>query len=189
VDQIAYALKTLRALVDETLMFMGSNFSRKRLNVTALNLEPLMRDFLRIEAHISQQGSAVFLDEPLSQEPFFSDEYALTQATRQLVGFAQDKDSEVQTVRITRNDLGSLVIAMQLSGWPHWMVRCGQLEPCHDVEAPVPFEDEYLPFSLLLTKRVIRFVGGRLMMLSHGSTHKLCVDLPSLIEEKQPCPL
>ncbi|HEX4842783.1 MAG TPA: histidine kinase dimerization/phospho-acceptor domain-containing protein [Limnobacter sp.] len=188
VDQIGTALRALRALVDETLMFMGSSFSRKNLHITALNVSSVFKQFAALEQR-RRHGEHWFdfaLDPQLDTWNFYSDEYVLTQALRQLTIFSHEKDSFAGQVEVTRTEEGALMIRIELLQWPEWMVRSGQLQPAHAQESVVPFKGEHLPFTLLLTKRVIRLVDGRLMIKNKGNQHWLCVDLPSMKEDACP---
>ena len=185
VDQIGLALRSLRALVDETLIFMGSGFSQKNLNVAALNVVHLLDGFLKLQTRSREPGKPfeVTLMDGLESSAFYSDEAVLSQTVRQLVAFARDKGSAVDRVVLQRSDNKGLSIMMNLTVWPEWMVRCGQPAPQGQALGQVPFMDEHLPFPLLLTKRVIRFIGGRLMIVSESESNWLCVDLPSLKED------
>ncbi|HEX4878632.1 MAG TPA: histidine kinase dimerization/phospho-acceptor domain-containing protein [Limnobacter sp.] len=185
VDQIGTALRALRSLVDETLMFMGSNFSRKNLHVTALSIPTVFQQFSQLEQR-RRHGDHWFefvIAEELHGWSFYSDEYVLTQALRQLIIFTQEKDSHTGKMMLKRTSQEALLICIELLEWPEWMVRSGQLAPCHDEESVVPFKGEHLPFTLLLTKRVIRLVNGRLMIKNKGNRHWLCVDLPTMKED------
>lgn len=185
VDQIGLALKSLRALVDETLMFMGSGFSHNNLQVKPLDVVRLLGDFMQLQGRLraSEQAFEVELSDELSESEFYSDEYAFSQAVRQLVAFAQDKQSEIERIVMTRSDDKGLSIMMRLNTWPTWMERCGQTDPVGNAVGIIPFKDECLPFSLLLTKRVIRFIGGRLMIIHRCEENWLSVNLPSLKED------
>ncbi|MCQ8897769.1 hypothetical protein NQT62_15110 [Limnobacter humi] len=187
VDQIGWALKSLRALVDETLMFMGSGYSHKNLRIEPVPVQRVLTDF--VLAHSRLRGAS--LKDALNFSPrlngyeFYTDEYALTQVVRQLLACVQDKELNIGEVWVDRPEAGGLQLSLSLLQWPDWAI------PCHGVDASdqgtiIPFKDEHLPFSLLLTKRVIRFIGGRLMMVQQGDDLALCVDLPSLKEETCP---
>ena len=185
VDQIGGALRTLRALVDETLMFMGSSFTRKHLNVTQLDISKVFNQFLLLEQR-RKHGLALLefqFDSNLVNANFYSDEYVFTQAIRQMMAFAETKESSAGRFVVKMRDEKSLNLCIELLEWPEWMVKGGQLEPQHDRETVVPFKDDYLPFSLLLTKRVIRLINGRLMIKNRGDRHWLCLDFPSMKEE------
>lgn len=188
VDQIGVALKSLRALVDETLIFMGSGFSRHHLKVVTLNVVQLLDGFVKLQSRVHEPGRQfeVSLPNDLDALAFYSDEAALSQTVRQLVAFARNKGSGIDRVVLQRSDKESLSIMMRLSVWPDWMVRCGQSEPepaAQEVLTVVPFMDEHLPFPLLLTKRVIRFIAGRLTITVRNDGNWVCVELPSLKEE------
>lgn len=189
VDQIGGALRSLRALVDETLMFMGANFTRKHLNVTSLDVRRVFNQFSSLEQRRrhGRHWLEFHLDPSLEEHSFFSDEYVFTQALRQLLAYAESKESGAGKLSIKMPDCQTLFLCLELTNWPVWMVKSGQLEPHHSEETVVPFKGEYLPFTLLLTKRVIRFINGRIMIKSRGKQHWLCVDLPSLKES--PCPV
>jgi PAS domain S-box-containing protein len=186
VDQIGLALKSLRALVDETLIFMGSGFSHHHLKVVELNVVQMLDGLVKLQSKVREPGRQFDVSLPidLNEAAFYSDDAALSQTARQLVAFAQNKGSGVDKVVLQRADKDSLSIMMHLSVWPDWMQRCGQLEPTPQGESMiVPFMDEHLPFPLLLTKRVIRFIAGRLTIVSRSDGNWVCVDLPSLKEE------
>jgi len=185
VDQIGGALRTLRALVDETLMFMGSSFTRKHLNVTQLDINKLFSQFLLLEQRRRHGLSWLEfqLDPNLQEGAFYSDEYVFTQAMRQMLAFAEAKESCAGRIAVKLRDEESLNMCVELLEWPEWMVKGGQLEPCHERETIVPFKDDYLPFSLLMTKRVIRLINGRLMIKNRVNRHWLCLDFPSMKEE------
>jgi len=187
VDQIGGALRSLRALVDETLMFMGANFTRKHLNVTALDVRHIFGQFSSLEQRRrhGQHWLEFHLDSSLDEQPFYSDEYVFTQALRQMLAYADSKDSGAGKLTIEMPDRHTLLLCLELTSWPGWMVKSGQLEPHHSEVTVVPFKGECLPFTLLLTKRVIRLINGRIMIKSHGNQHWLSVDLPSLKES--PC--
>ncbi|HEY1058322.1 MAG TPA: histidine kinase dimerization/phospho-acceptor domain-containing protein [Limnobacter sp.] len=187
VDQIGWALKSLRALVDETLMFMGSGFSHKNLCIQAVPVQKVLTDF--VTAHGRLRGSAIQdalkFSPAMKAREFYTDEYALTQVVRQLMVCIQDKDMHSTEVFVDCTESGGLRLRLNLRQWPEWAI------PCHGVDANgdstvIPFKDEHLPFCLLLTKRVIRFIGGRIMMVLEGEELALCVDLPSLKEETCP---
>lgn len=185
VDQIGGALRTLRALVDETLMFMGSSFTRKHLNITLLDVPKVFNQFLLLEQR-RRHGLAwleFHLDPSLYHGVFYSDEYVFTQAMRQMLAFAEAKESSAGRFVVKMREDESLNLCIELLEWPEWMVKGGQLEPQHEYETVVPFKDDYLPFSLLLTKRVIRLISGRLMIKNRGNRHWLCLDFPSMKEE------
>lgn len=189
VDQIGGALRSLRALVDETLMFMGANFTRKHLNVTSLDVRRVFDQFSSLEQRRrhGQHWLEFHLESSLDQHAFYSDEYVLAQALRQLLAYAESRESCAGKLTIHMPDSQTLFVCLELTTWPTWMIKSGQPEPHHEEEAVVPFKGEYLPFTLLLTKRVIRLINGRIMIKSHGKHHWLCVDLPSLKES--PCPV
>ncbi|WP_334120719.1 histidine kinase dimerization/phospho-acceptor domain-containing protein [Limnobacter sp.] len=185
IDQIGGALRSLRALVDETLMFMGSNFTRKHLNFTLLDVRRVFEQFAALEQRRrhDQHRFEYHLDPSLDRIDFYSDEYVFTQAMRQILAFAESKDSGAGKVSIKMPDQSTLNFCIELHEWPAWMVKSGQLEPAHDEETMVPFKGENLPFTLLLTKRVIRLINGRIMVKNRGNRHWLCIDLPSMREE------
>lgn len=185
IDQIGGALRSLRALVDETLMFMGSNFTRNHLNVVLLNVKKVFEQFSALEQRRrhDQHWFEYDLDSSLDSIDFYSDEYVFTQAMRQMLAFAESKDSGAGKLTIKMPDQNTLNFCIELKEWPAWMIKSGQLEPAHHVETVVPFKGENLPFTLLLTKRVIRLINGRIMIKNMGNRHWLCVDLPSLREE------
>ena len=189
VDQIGGALRSLRALVDETLMFMGANFTRKHLNVTSLDVRRVFDQFSSLEQRRrhGQHCLEFQLDPSLDEHHFYSDEYVFTQALRQLLAYAESKESGAGKLTIKMPDAKTLFLCLELTVWPIWMVKGGQLEPHHSEETVVPFKGECLPFTLLLTKRVIRLINGRIMIKSCGKRHWLCVDLPSFKES--PCPV
>lgn len=185
IDQIGGALRSLRALVDETLMFMGSNFTRNHLNITLLNVEKVFNQFLSLEQR-RRHGQNWFeyqLDASLDHVEFYSDEYVFTQAMRQMMAFAESKESQAGKLSIVMPNESTLHLCVDLKEWPVWMIRGGQQEPFYEEETAVPFQGECLPFSLLFTKRVIRLINGRMMIKSHRNRHWLLVDLPSLKEE------
>lgn len=185
IDQIGGALRSLRALVDETLMFMGSNFARKHLNVTLLDVKKVFNQFSSLEQR-RRHGQHWFqynLDSSLDTVNFYSDEYVFTQAMRQMLAFAEGKDSGAGHLTIKMPNENTLNLCVELNEWPAWMIKGGQLEPAHEEETVVPFKGECLPFTLLLTKRVIRLINGRIMIKNRGNRHWLCVDLPSMKEE------
>ena len=184
VDQIGGALRTLRALVDETLMFMGSSFTRKHLNLTRLDISKLFSQFLLLEQRRRHGLSWLEfeLDPGVEQVDFHSDEYVFTQAMRQILAFAEAKESGTGRFKVKMRDEECLNICIDLLEWPEWMVKGGQLEPCHERETIVTFKDDYLPFSLLLAKRVIRLINGRLMIKNQANQHWLCLDFPSMKE-------
>lgn len=185
IDQVGGALRSLRALVDETLMFMGANFTRKNLNITPLDVRAVFCQFSSFEQRRrhGQHWIDYELDASLENFEFYSDEYVLTQAIRHLLAFAESKESHAGQLTIKVSEENMLNLCVSLREWPNWMVKCGQLEPAHDEETVVPFKGEYLPFTLLLTKRVIRLINGRIMIKNRRNRHWLCVDLPSLKEE------
>lgn len=185
IDQIGGALRSLRALVDETLMFMGSNFTRNHLNVVLLDVKKVFDQFSAMEQRRrhDQHGFEYHLDPSLELTDFYSDQYVFTQAMRQMLAFAESKESGAGKLSIKMRDENTLNFCLELRQWPAWMVKSGQLEPAHDSETVVPFKGENLPFTLLLTKRVIRLINGRIMIKNRGNRHWLCVDLPSLKEE------
>lgn len=185
IDQIGGALRSLRALVDETLMFMGSNFTRNHLNVVLLDVKKVFDQFSALEQRRrhDQHWFEYDLDSSLDIINFYSDEYVFTQAMRQMLAFAESKESGAGKLTIKMPNQNTLNLCIELREWPAWMVKSGQLEPAHDDETVVPFKGENLPFTLLLTKRVIRLINGRIMIKNKGKRHWLCVDLPSLREE------
>lgn len=185
IDQIGGALRSLRALVDETLMFMGANFTRNHLNITELNVRKVFGQFSSFEQRRrhGQHWLEYELHSSLETFSFFSDEYVFTQVMRQMLSFAESKESRAGKLTIKMPNEYSLNLCIELLEWPAWMVKGGQLEPMHDEETVVPFKGEYLPFTLLLTKRVIRLINGRIMIKNRRDRHWLCVDLPSLKEE------
>ena len=190
VDQIGFALKELRALVDETLMFMGSGFHRKNLNITAVNVEDTLSEFFRAHNHIrGSHGRLEFnFHANLTDGDFFSDEYALNQAMRQLVTYCQHRETHVGRVHVKRTPSEGLRIDVELLNWPAWL-GSNTLQERRQANTPdglIAFKDEHLPFSLLLTKRVIRIIGGRLMIIREEDATWLCVDLPSLKEDACP---
>ena len=184
VDQIGGALRSLRALVDETLMFMGSNFTRKNLNITKLDIRKVFNQFSSFEQRRrhGQHWFEYYLDPSLDQANFYSDEYVFTQAIRQMMAFAESKDSGAGHLSIKMSDEKTLSLCIELPDWPEWMVKGGQLEPSHNEETVVPFRGECLPFTLLLTKRVIRLINGRIMVKNQVNRHWLCLDFQSLKE-------
>ncbi|MCR2745447.1 histidine kinase dimerization/phospho-acceptor domain-containing protein [Limnobacter parvus] len=185
IDQIGGALRSLRALVDETLMFMGSNFARKHLNVTLLNVSKVFNQFSSLEQRRrhGQHWFKYHLDPSLEKMDFYSDEYVFTQVMRQMLAFAESKESDAGKLTIKMNNDHTLNLCIELKAWPAWMIKGGQLEPTHDKETVVPFKGECLPFTLLLTKRVIRLINGRIMIKNRGVRHWLCVELPSMKED------
>jgi hypothetical protein len=185
IDQIGGALRSLRALVDETLMFMGANFTRNRLNVVELDVRKVFSQFSSFEQRRrhGQHWLEYELHPSLEQFAFYSDEYVVTQAMRQVLSFAESKDSHAGKLTIKMPSENTLNMCIELLEWPTWMVKSGQLEPAHEHETVVPFKGEYLPFTLLLTKRVIRLINGRIMIKNRGNRHWLCIDLPSMKEE------
>lgn len=185
IDQIGGALRSLRALVDETLMFMGSNFARKHLNITLLDVAKVFNQFSSLEQRRrhGQHWFEYHLDPSLEKTDFYSDEYVFTQVMRQMLAFAESKESDAGKLIIKMNDDHTLNLCIELKAWPVWMVKGGQLEPTHDKETVVPFKGECLPFTLLLTKRVIRLINGRIMIKNRGVRHWLCVELPSMKED------
>lgn len=185
IDQIGGALRSLRALVDETLMFMGSNFARKHLNITLLNVSKVFNQFSSLEQR-RRHGQHWFeydLDPSLDKAEFYSDEYVFTQAMRQMLAFAESKESDAGKLTIKMQNEHTLNLCIELKQWPGWMIKGGQLEPAHHEETVVPFKGECLPFTLLLTKRVIRLINGRIMIKNRGARHWLCVELPSMKED------
>lgn len=185
IDQIGGALRSLRALVDETLMFMGSNFARKHLNISLLDVGKVFNQFSSLEQR-RRHGQHWFeyeLDQSLEKVDFYSDEYVFTQAMRQMLAFAESKESDAGKLTIKMQDDHTLNLCIELRQWPAWMIKGGQLEPTHEQETVVPFKGECLPFTLLLTKRVIRLINGRIMIKNRGVRHWLCVELPSMKED------
>ncbi|WP_341237583.1 histidine kinase dimerization/phospho-acceptor domain-containing protein [uncultured Limnobacter sp.] len=185
IDQIGGALRSLRALVDETLMFMGASFTRNHLNIAQLDIRKVFCQFSSFEQRRrhGQHWLEYELHPSVDQFCFYSDEYVFTQAMRQMLSFAEGKDSHAGKLIITMPNENTLNLCIELLEWPVWMVKAGQLEPMHDEETVVPFKGEHLPFTLLLTKRVIRLINGRIMIKNRRNRHYLCVDLPSLKEE------
>jgi len=185
IDQIGGALRSLRALVDETLMFMGANFTRKHLNIAQLDVRKVFCQFSSFEQRRrhGRHWLEYELHPSLDQYEFYSDEYVFTQAMRQMLSFAETKESHAGKLTIKMPAENTLNLCIELLEWPAWMVKGGQLEPAHDEETVVPFKGECLPFTLLLTKRVIRLINGRIMIKNRRNRHWLCVDLPSLKEE------
>jgi len=185
IDQIGGALRSLRALVDETLMFMGASFTRNHLNIAQLDIRKVFCQFSSFEQRRrhGQHWLEYELHPSVDQFCFYSDEYVFTQAMRQMLSFAEGKDSHAGKLIITMPNENTLNLCIELLEWPVWMVKAGQLEPMHDEETVVPFKGEHLPFTLLLTKRVIRLINGRIMIKNRRNLHYLCVDLPSLKEE------
>jgi PAS domain-containing protein len=185
IDQIGGALRSLRALVDETLMFMGSNFTRNHLNIVHLDVKRVFDQFSAVEQRRrhGQPWLEYDLDPSLDAHQFYSDEYVFTQAMRQILAFAESKESGTGKLLITMPNSSTLNLCIDLLNWPAWMIKSGQIEPSNEVETVVPFKGESLPFTLLLTKRVIRLINGRIMIKNHGIRHWLCVDLPSMKEE------
>ena len=185
IDQIGGALRALRELVDETLMFMGSSFTRNHLNVALLDVKKVFEQFSVLEQRRrhDQHGFEYQMDSSLDEIDFYSDEYVFTQAMRQMLAFAESKESGAGKLLIKMPDPDTLNFCLELKEWPVWMVKSGQLEPEHDTETVVPFKGENLPFTLLLIKRVIRLINGQIMIKNKGRQHWLCVDLPSLGEE------
>ncbi|MCE2746690.1 MAG: hypothetical protein LW710_12400 [Burkholderiales bacterium] len=185
IDQIGEALRSLRALVDETLMFMGANFTRNRLNIVQVDVQKVFSQFSAFEQRRrhGQHWLEYELHSSLEKFAFYSDEYVVTQAMRQVLSFAESKDSHAGKLTIKMTSENTLNMCIELLEWPSWMVKSGQLEPAHEQETVVPFKGEHLPFTLLLTKRVIRLINGRVMIKNRGSRHWLCIDLPSMKEE------
>lgn len=183
-DQIGAALGSLRSLVDETLMFMGSSFSRKQLSISPIDVKQVFRQFYSLEQRRRHDDHWLEyeLDESLDRYAFHSDGYVFTQILRQILSFANSTDTQTGKLIIQRPDSQSVSLCLELLEWPAWMKTSGQAEPDYDQETIVPFRGESLPFSLLLTKRVIRLINGRMMIKNRAKRHWLCIDLPSMEE-------
>lgn len=183
IDQIGTALGSLRGLVDETLMFMGTTYPKSQLLIEKLDLKGLLNRFAEVEQKRRFLGRPIQITcvSELSDSAFYSDETIISQAIRHLANFAMEHVSEHPVIEVSLED-EMLGLSYHMSAWPLWMVRAGELEPATDQEVMVPFSDEYLPFSLLITKRVIRLVNGRIMIKSMKGKHRLIAEMPSLRE-------
>lgn len=183
IDQIGTALGALRGLVDETLMFMGTTYPKSQLSVERVDLQSLLSRFSEVEQKRRFLGKPIQITstEELEGCEFYSDEAIISQAIRHLANFAVDHLSERSTIEV---GFHQNVLSFQycMKSWPVWMVRAGELEPLTDSEVVVPFSDEFLPFSLLITKRVIRLVNGKIMIKSLKGEHRLIAEMPSLRE-------
>lgn len=183
IDQIGTALGSLRGLVDETLMFMGTTYPKSQLAIEKLDLKALLNRFAEVEQKRRFLGRPIQITclSELSDSAFYSDETIISQAIRHLANFAMEHVSEHPVIEVSLED-EMLGLSYHMSAWPLWMVRAGELEPVTDQEVMVPFSDEFLPFSLLITKRVIRLVNGRIMIKSMKGKHRLIAEMPSLRE-------
>ncbi len=186
IEQIGNALKSLRALVDETLMFMGVNYARNNLVVTQIDVPKLFSDLYEQEQrrHHRLIFGTLHLDETVQNENsgFWSDEGPLSQVFRQIIIFMRNKSTQTGDLSVRFSKMSSLKIRLVLIEWPVWMSKSGQLEPNLDQETVIPVKGESLPFELLLVRRLVRLINGNMMIKNHGSQHWLCVELPSLKE-------
>ena len=186
IEQIGNALKSLRALVDETLMFMGVNYTRKNLVLTSVNVPGLFSRLYEQEQrrhHRLISGSLRF-DRNVQDDngAFWSDEGPLSQVFRQIIIFMRNKATATGDLSIGLSNISVLVVKVELLEWPAWMTKSGQLEPNLTQETVIPVTGESLPFELLLVRRLVRLINGNMMIKNHGRQHWLCVELPSLKE-------
>lgn len=186
IDQIGNALKSLRALVDETLMFMGVNYTRKNLMLSAVNVPDLFSRLYEQEQrrHHRLISGALHFDDSVQHNRgvFWSDEGPLSQVFRQLIIFMRNKSTEAGDLSVNLSTRSTLQIKLTLLQWPIWMSKAGQLEPNLLQETVIPVKGESLPFELLLVRRLVRLINGNMMIKNHGRQHWLCVELPSLKE-------
>lgn len=186
IDQIGNALKSLRALVDETLMFMGVNYARKNLVLTAVNVPELFSHLYEQEQrrhHLSISGELMFNESvQKAVDGFWSDEGPLSQVFRQILIFMRNKSTETGDLQVSLSTFSVLEVRLDLLQWPAWMSKAGQLEPNLLQETVIPVKGESLPFELLLVRRLARLINGNMMIKNCGRRHWLCVELPSLKE-------
>ena len=188
VDQIGTALNALRSLVDETLMFMGTSYSRNQIHVEKIDVQALINSFSEVEQKRRYMGRSIQIQcsDRLAEIEFFSDETVLSQIIRHFSNYVLENsqnDPSLQVFYSNEKDVDCLSISFRMHRWPAWMTKAGELEPTSEREVIIPFSDELLPFSLLLTKRVIRLINGRLIIKSQAGQHTLSAELPSLKEK------
>lgn len=187
-DQINEALKTLRLLVDQTLNFIGISHTRHPLNIRELDIEATFTRWATLDQlrRHGQTGNELVFDPSLHARLFYSDEELLAHVVRHVMGHLQGRKGGATQVYVALNEAGSLTVSFGLPEWPEWSTRAGVLEHLDNGDAVIPYDSDCLPFNLLLAKRIVKLLGGR-MLIRHPNLfqHELCIEVPTL--ENEPC--
>lgn len=187
-DQVKHAIKLLRSLVDETLVFMGSDGSGSSLydKTEVLVLSDLFTDVLNVESKRRSQPlpDKFKIQNELKREyKVLSNEVLLTNIFRQLISFVFDNPSNAELIRVSRANQ-ALRIQLEFLGVPRWVNLPAHIkaDPNHNSEldepVPVSVDDDDIPFSLLLSRRVTRKLKGRFLVACSKNMLVLKVDIP-----------
>ncbi len=185
--QVQHAIKLLRSLVDETLVFIGSDASGTDIyhEEDVLVIADLFKEVIDVESKRRSQllPDSFKIENQLNREyKVVSNEVLLTNIFRQLISFVFDNPSNARLIRVSRANQ-ALRIQLEFLGVPRWVNLSAHLksESAHnelDEPVVVSIDDDDIPFSLLLSRRVTRKLKGRFLVECSKNLMVLKVDIP-----------
>ena len=196
IDQLDYALSLLRSLVDESLIFIGSDGMLLDLQSNgAVDINALLSEVLEIETkRRSQSLPAGFEIKRQIPDDFkvHCSEIMLGHVFRQFISFVFDNPMGSKGMFVSTEN-GKLFLQVLYTSVPEW-VRRDELnkstasDPYSAGDSIIPIDEDSLPFALLLSKRVIRNLKGRLILRRVVNQLSMTVEIPLIKEEKLICP-
>lgn len=187
-DQVEYALAKLRALVDQTLIFMGSESGVAEMYDKAMvNVTMLFSEVLRVESsrRIKSLPDNFKLDILLEDDAHVAvSEVLLGHVFRQFVCFVFDHPQCAKFLQVEQVG-SSLILRADYGCVPDWLKLCAQVKnKLGESQEIIPVEDDDLPFALLLSKRVIRNLKGRFIVRASKYGILLTIELPVGLGER-----
>ena len=166
-QQIAGAMRSLRGLVDETLIFMNTE------GVPSADLERSPVDVARVFRQLMQaECSRLQLDPDQCVQVEMGHSFPalgllperlFAQGLRHFLGFVLNEGQARQFV--IREEPGLCIIEAQWTAKPHWLPEAYLTLPRPQSHLMnMPWTDLDMPFPLLMTKRVIRNFQGTLTL-------------------------
>lgn len=186
IDQLDYALSLLRSLVDETLIFIGSDTALSDLNQEDLiDVNALLNEVLRVEIKRRSQslpdGFEVRREIPFDYQ-VVSSEILLAHIFRQFISFVFDNPGDARGMFVYA-EKNRLYLQVLYAGIPEWVKldepTAGHAGSIYESGAQIlPIDEDKLPFALLLSKRVIRNLRGRLILRRVADQLSMTVEIP-----------
>lgn len=186
IDQLDYALSLLRSLVDETLIFIGSETALADLHQEDLiDVNSLLNEVLRVETKRRSQslpdGFEIKRQIP-SDYQVVSSEMLLAHIFRQFISFVFDNPQDARGMFVY-SEKNKLYLQVLYVGIPEWVKVQEPVnehpESLFEAGAQIlPIDEDKLPFALLLSKRVIRNLRGRLILRRVAEQLSMTVEMP-----------